>query len=205
MRKAVLVDFSNVYSFSTRSISSYVKSKGFAATTIHYHSGKDDDLFSLLSERSLEILYDQCRDCDVVGISVLSTHYLNRAIQINNYLKEKIKAPIIWGGVPVICDPSFHLQYADLVCTGEGEVVMADLLAGGDPKDIPGCSYKRGDGEVVTNRMPSLLDPNMMPVPYFDFKNTLILKGDSITSLEDDPKPLYSQSSKGYRIFPIRG
>jgi len=205
MRKAVLVDFSNVYSFSARSISSYLKSRGFGAATIHYNSGNVGDLFSPLSDKSLELLYDYCKDCDVVGISVLSTHYLNRAIQINNFLKSRIKAPIIWGGVPVICDPYFYLQYADIICAGEGEAVMTDLLTGRDVKDIPGCSYKRENGEAVINNIPPLLDLNEMPIPYFDFENTFVLRRERMTSLKEDLGPLYLQSGKGYRIFPIRG
>ena len=56
-----------------------------------------------------------------IGISVLTTHYLNRAIQINDYMNEKLNIPVVWGGVPVICDPEYYLQHCDYVCTGEGE------------------------------------------------------------------------------------
>lgn len=205
MSRVLLIDFTNVYSFSVRSISSYVKGKGFEARTIHYHSGKEDDFFSELSEKSLNAIYEYSKDCAVVGISLLSTHYLKRAIQINNFLKSKIKSPIVWGGVPVICDPAFYLCYADLVCTGEGEIPIVDLLSGKKAEEVRGLVHKNKSGRLIKNDMPDLLDLNEIPIPYFDFDNTFIMKADTISSLKDDPTPLYLQSKKGYRIFPIRG
>lgn len=205
MTKVALIDFVNVYSFSVRSISSYIKSKGFDVVTVHCRSSKNADFFSELTPKSLQILYDLCKDYDIVGISLLSTHYLKRAIQINNYLKERIEVPIIWGGVPVMCDPAFYLKYADFICAGEGEIVMTDLLSGKDPTNTPGIWYRTKSGEVIQQSVPPLLDLNDMPIPYFDFENTYIMKGEKVASLKEDPQPLYTQSKKGYRIFPIRG
>jgi radical SAM superfamily enzyme YgiQ (UPF0313 family) len=205
MSRVLLIDFTNIYSFSVRSISSYVKGKGFEARTIHYHSGKKDDFFSELSEKSLNAIYEHSKDCAVVGISLLSTHYLKRAIQINNFLKSKIKSPIVWGGVPVICDPAFYLCHADLVCTGEGEIPIVDLLSGKKAEEVRGLLHKNKSGRLIKNDIPDLLDLNDTPIPYFDFDNTFVMKADAISSLKDDPTPLYLQSKKGYRIFPIRG
>ena len=132
MKHAVLINNSYVENFSVRYLGAYLKDKGFKVSVIHYE-GRKDDVFNLLPEKSLALLADYCRTCDLVGISLLTTHQLERSIQINTYLKDRIKADIIWGGVPVMCSPRFYLQHADYICAGEGEAVMAELLEGKDP------------------------------------------------------------------------
>ncbi|MDB4349661.1 radical SAM protein [Omnitrophica bacterium] len=205
MNRAVLVDFTNVYSFSVRSISAYLKDKGYGVSCVHYRPEDPDDLFSPLSEKSLRLLAEHCQGSDVVGISILSTHFLNRAIEIRNYLKERIGAKILWGGVPVICDPHYYLKYTDYVCTGEGEIPMAGILGRGVPEEIAGIGYKSPEGEVIFNEAPPLLDLNEIPVPYLDMENTYILRDNALKSLREHPEPLFDLSKKGYRIFPIRG
>jgi len=137
----VLINNSHIENFSVRYIGSYLKHNGFRVSIIHYE-GKKDDVFNLLPDESLKILAEYCKNCDLVGISLLTTHQLKRSIQINNYLKRKINTKIIWGGVPVTCDPQFYLQHADYICIGEGETVMADFLEGKELTDIKGLGYK---------------------------------------------------------------
>jgi len=88
MKHAVLINNSHIENFSVRSIGSYLKHKGFSVSTIHYE-GKKDNVFNLLPAESLKLLAEYCNNCDLVGISLLTTHQLKRSIQINNYLKEK--------------------------------------------------------------------------------------------------------------------
>ncbi len=97
MKHAVLINNSYVENLSVRYLGAYLKHKGFRVSIIHYE-GRKDDVFNLLPEESLKLLSEYCRDCDLVGISLLTTHQLKRSIQISNYLKGKIKAKIIWGG-----------------------------------------------------------------------------------------------------------
>ncbi len=200
MKHAVLINNSHIENFSVRYISSFLKHRGFRVSTIHYE-GKKDDVFHLLPAESLELLAEYCSGCDLVGISLLTTHQLKRSIQINNYLKERIKAKIIWGGAPVICDPQFYLKFADYICAGEGERVMADLLEEKEPVDIKGLGYKTPSGEARINSIPDLLDINKMPIPYLDLDDGIILKDRKMTPLKNNlPKSLST-----YTIMSVRG
>ena len=87
MKKVVLINFTSMYSFSVRSLAAYSKTRGIDVSLVHYEA-PHDDMFGLLPEKSLELLLEKCAGSDVVGISVLSTHYLKRAVQINGYLKK---------------------------------------------------------------------------------------------------------------------
>ncbi len=101
------------------------------------------------------------------------------------------------------------MQYSDYVCTGEGEYFLSDLLGniinGNNLLETKGLAYKKEDGEIVTNGILPSLDVNEIPLPLFDLKNHYYLK-ERLVSLEEDPSPLISQtSSRGYRVFSIRG
>lgn len=200
MKHAVLINNSHIENFSVRSIGSYLKHKGFSVSTIHYE-GKKDDVFNLLSAESLKLLVEYCYNCDLVGISLLTTHQLKRSIQINNYLKGKIKARIIWGGVPVICDPQFYLHHADYICIGEGETVMADLLEGKKLNEIKGIGYKSKSGKFIINSIPNLLDLNKMPIPSLDLDDGFILRSRKMTPLKNE----LPRSLSTYSVISVKG
>lgn len=199
MKHAVLINNSYLENLSVRHIGAYLKQKGFKVTTLHCE-GKKDDVFNLLPEESLKTLAEYCAGCDLVGISLLTTHQLKRAIKINDYLRGAITAKIIWGGVPVICDPQFYLNYADYICIGEGETVMARLLEGVTPAGIPGMGYKDGNNAIVLNSIPALLDLNALPTPHLDVEDGYILRNGDLIPLKAELKRLIR-----YSILSVRG
>ena len=210
--RVALISFGGaMYQHSTRSIAAYLRGKGYKVSIIQCvsHNDNDDRYFTLLTKVQLEELAKHCKGMLAVGISVLTTHYVNRAIQVNDYLKKAIKAPIVWGGIPVICDPGFYLNSADFVCTGEGEIFMEEFL-GNVQKNEPlnktrGIAYRSGNGEIIRTTPIPLVDVNNIPIPVFNLDEHYIL-GKHLVSLREDPSELIKQTkSRGYRVFPIRG
>jgi anaerobic magnesium-protoporphyrin IX monomethyl ester cyclase len=200
MKHAVLINNSYIENISVRYLGAHLKHHGFKVSIIHYEGSKDN-VFNLLPKESLERLVDYCSQCDLVGISLLTTHQLERSIQINNYLQGRIKADIIWGGVPVMCSPRDYLQYTDYVCAGEGETVMTSLLEGKDPAAIAGLGYKAPDGQVHINPIPNLIDLNRQPVPYMELDNGFLLQGGELKRLRENLHLLRSS----YLGLTIRG
>ena len=204
MKKLILINFSNVFSFSVRAIASFLKKRGYNVAAFHY-AASDDKQFEPLGEERLNKIYQFCEAYDVVGFSLTSTHNLVLANQITRYIRSRSNKKMIWGGVPVICDPEFYLNYIEYVCVGEGEVVMSRFMEQDDPFSIPGVAYRNETGEIIVNEMEKRINLNSAPIPYLDLANTYIMKNDRIASLKEDPQPLYQLAKKGYRIFPIRG
>ena len=208
--RVALISFGGTaYNHSIRSIAAYLRAQKYNVSIIQCLPESGDNIFLQLSERQLELLKKHCDGMLAIGISVLTTHYLGRAIQVNDYLKKTIKSPIVWGGVPVICDPEYYLNFADYVCSGEGEYFLSEFLKniinGNNILETKGLAYKKEGGGVVTNGTLPTLDINDIPLPLFDLKNHYYLK-ERLVSLEEDPSPLINQtSSRGYRVFPIRG
>ncbi|OGX34105.1 MAG: hypothetical protein A3I43_05835 [Omnitrophica WOR_2 bacterium RIFCSPLOWO2_02_FULL_50_19] len=55
----------------------------------------------------------------------------------------------------------------DMVCQGEGFVTLAGLLADPQNKNIKGLWYRQA-GEIKSNPMAELVDPDELPLPAFD-------------------------------------
>ncbi len=97
--RVALISFGGTaYNHSIRSIAAYLRAQKYNVSIIHCLPVGKDSISSLLNKSQLEQLKKHCEGMLAVGILVLTTHYLNRAIQINNYIKEKLNIPVIWGG-----------------------------------------------------------------------------------------------------------
>lgn len=184
MKHAVLINNAHIENFSVRHLGAYLTSRGFRVSVIHYESRKEA-VFEPIPAQALEILADFCKNVDLVGITLLTTHLLPRCRQITRYLKDRINAPIIWGGPPVIADPVQFLDDAGLVCAGEGETVMAQLLDEVPVDQIPGLGYVASDGSPVINDLPPMLDVNDLPLPRVDLENGYMLTESGLVAMKD--------------------
>ena len=200
MKHAVLINNAHLENFSVRNLGAYLKSCGCRVSTIHHESRKEA-VFTPLSEQALSILADFCKTCDLVGITILTTHLLPRAIQITRYLETRITAPIIWGGPPVIADPKYFLQFCSLVCAGEGEQVMEQLLADVSPDRISGLGYRTKDNRPVVNSLPPMLDVNRLPIARVDLDDGYMLTESGLVPLKKHIPATLST----YSVLLVRG
>lgn len=108
----------------------------------------------MFDQAELEQIRELVKDCDLVGVSSLSQGS-QRAGQILETVRP-MKKLTIWGGVHATLNPSECAQSADLVCVGEGEGTMVELVerlqADRDWHDLGNVAYRR-NGDVVINRI----------------------------------------------------
>lgn len=115
-----------------RYLSSYIRSKGHTTKLIFlprlYNEGwgSDESYKYPYSSKILQQLENLSSSSDIIGISLMSCHFDN-AVNITKYLKE-LNKPIIWGGIHPTISPYECLEYADMVCIGEGENSIVELL-----------------------------------------------------------------------------
>jgi radical SAM superfamily enzyme YgiQ (UPF0313 family) len=109
----------------------------------------------------------------IVAFSVLSDNYL-WASAIARELKNKIKTPIIFGGIHPTSVPEnvINEPFVDYVCVGEGEEAMAELIqnleSGGDATDVPNIWAKK-NGSIFRNEPRKLADDlDAFPLPDKD-------------------------------------
>ncbi|KYK26272.1 hypothetical protein AYK20_09900 [Thermoplasmatales archaeon SG8-52-1] len=107
---------------------------------------------------------------DLIGLSALSFNY-PEAIEIASYIKNNFDIKIIFGGIHVILSPQevIERKEVDIICTGEGEEVLHELLDKSlNCKDIKGIWYKE-NGKIIKNENRNLIeDLDMLPFPDFE-------------------------------------
>lgn len=148
---------------------------------------------------------------DLLGCSLMSNHAL-RAARVTQYLKRHDAAmPIIWGGAHPTLEPEACLQWADMVCLGEGEeplnAVCARIAAKQAYDDIPGIWSKTADGGIVKNpTAPLQEDLDVFPFPDYDFADHVIIHDGTLQPLTASLyRQYYPASSRQHRIMTTRG
>ncbi|MFP5259368.1 MAG: B12-binding domain-containing radical SAM protein, partial [Acidobacteriota bacterium] len=107
--------------------------------------------------------------CGLVGVSLM-TNYVDNAVQITKAVQARSAAPVLWGGVHPTIRPEECLQWADLVCVGDGEEAVLDvaraLETGGEVAAIPNIWSRRPDGSLAQNPVrPLAQDLDALPAP----------------------------------------
>jgi radical SAM superfamily enzyme YgiQ (UPF0313 family) len=108
---------------------------------------------------------------DLIGFSVLSFNY-PEAIKIARYIKNNFNIKIIFGGVHIILSPEEVIEKdeVDIVCTGEGEEVIKELLDNSlNCKNVKGVWYKE-NGKIIKNNNRRLIE-NLDRLPFPDFND----------------------------------
>lgn len=197
----------DVAAFGIRSLSSYLKSHGKDVRLIFLPSGVEKFKyktgykgFRYKYEKSiLEQVIDLCHDSMLIGISFMS-NYLDRATQISSALKNSLNVPLIVGGIHPTVMPDDCLKFADIVCVGEGEEALLELVQrmeeGKDYSDVQNLYLKRGD-EIIRNPLRPLIR-DLDRLPFFDFSIDGHFMYDNIKKqIEPMSKELL------YRSFPL--
>ncbi|MFH1308295.1 MAG: B12-binding domain-containing radical SAM protein [archaeon] len=135
MKIGLISTDSYIYSHGVRAISAYLKSKGhktlLLSMPLPYAINEDNQRklnFSTdkYSKKAILQMLNLVKDSDVIGISSLAAN-TKKALQLIKALK-KLNKPIIWGGIFATTFPEFCIKHADIVCIGEGELALEELL-----------------------------------------------------------------------------
>jgi len=137
------------------SIASYLDSKGIPVEIID----------GVRQSNYLELVKQKVRQVSFAALSVMTTQ-IPYALAISQLIRENNPScKIIWGG----CHPTFFKeqtarhQLVDLVCFGEGEETIYEIVQGRELAEIKGAAYKT-EGKIIINSPRPLLNPAKMPI-----------------------------------------
>ncbi|MBN1593700.1 MAG: B12-binding domain-containing radical SAM protein [Candidatus Coatesbacteria bacterium] len=177
MKVTLISPYLDVIALGIRGISSFLKANGHECELIflpdHKSLLKDDPHFEeRYPDGLMEDVVQACSESDVVGVSLMS-NYFDRAAQITKSIKAELKAPVVWGGIHPTVIPDDCLNHCDIVCVGEGEYPMLNLVRAMEKKEdirgIKGFFFKE-NGKVIRNELePLLLDLDSLPFQDFDY------------------------------------
>ena len=151
-------------------------------------------------------LVGQIKETDLIGVS-LTTNFFENAIQITQGIKKNLNVPIVWGGIHPTIRPKECLDYADMVCLGEGEETLVELVqkmeAGQDLYDIKGMWFK-DKGRIITNTLrPLKEDLNSIAFPDYNYRNHYLHIKNDIKKIDLTILKIYLQ--KRYSTMASRG
>ncbi len=134
------------------------------------------------------------------------TNYFINAVQITRKLKMELAVPVLWGGIHPTVRPLECLKHAEMVCIGEGEEALVELVKkiehGLSYDDIPGIMVK-GREDVFRPRT-LIQDLNSLPFPDNSYKDYYMLVGQEIRKMNDAMLKKYFISIH-YRTLTSRG
>ncbi|MBU3912041.1 MAG: B12-binding domain-containing radical SAM protein [Candidatus Omnitrophica bacterium] len=219
--RIALISIFNI-DFGVRYISAYLKSKGYHTDIISFGALRlKEEIFcnnyitpGLLHQKACpdgddELLVKLLLSLkpDLIGITVPSTSFITASI-LTQKIKEKLNVPIIWGGIHATLCPEHCIQYADMVCIGEGEYPMYELAEKLENTEqitaIKNLWIKDRDGSIEKNELRDLI-LELDSLPYPDFAGLgnkfLIDRGKVIP----DPIIVSAYREKAYPIMSSRG
>lgn len=163
-----------VESLAIEFLSSYLKSKGhqvelvFDPTSFANEVVSFPKLAKVLDIRKELVQQIINKKPDLVAFSVFTLNY-QRALKIARLLKKRrSKIPTIMGGIHPTSVPNIVIKEKsiDMLCIGEGEAALDELLKNPDSIDIKNIWFKKGK-RIIKNSCRPLID-NLDKVPFPD-------------------------------------
>ncbi len=166
-----------VSAFGVRALSAYLKRAGYRVRVLyipgsHRQLSPRGEFVYRYEDELLEQVYELCKDSQIIGISFM-TYFFDRAVQLTRFLKKRLDAPVIWGGIHPTVKPEEALEYADMVCIGEGEEALLEIAQrlekGGDYSQTRNIWLRR-DGKILKNPLrPLIKELDSLPFMDYDF------------------------------------
>lgn len=140
-------------------------------------------------EENLRELVKLSEGSALIGVSLM-TNFFSNAVQITSTLKNNLNIPIIWGGIHPTVRPEECLNYADMVCLGEGEASLVELARKIEDKekydDVLGI-WVKGKGGIIKNAlMPLIHNLDTIPFQDIDYNTHYILNKHGFDRMDTD-------------------
>lgn len=183
MKVTLISPYVAVSAIGIRWLSSYLKSQGHSTQLIFL----PDPARGLYSARILDDLADLCRDSQLVGIS-LTSNLVRQSIQLTNKIKDSLPhVLVVWGGVHPSLRPEESLKYADVICIGEGELPLAELMdkmeKGEEYLTTQSLWFRQGDTIIRNKIRRPVEDLDSLGFPDYDFDCHYIKDKDEIVPM----------------------
>ena len=160
-----------------------------------------------IGEKDIEILLNLLdrRKPDIIGFS-LRQMFLDTAIQLTHRIRQKLRIPVIFGGIAATSEPEKCIRHADMVCLGEGEETMLEVANRLDKKQsLKNINnlWVRDNGNIYKNEL-NPLEQNLDKLPFPDYTpdNKFWIFNSKI--VENDPS-IGNMSEYTYEMMTSRG
>jgi radical SAM superfamily enzyme YgiQ (UPF0313 family) len=160
--------------------------------------------YNAITEHEYELLLDLLEEFrpDLIGFSLTSVPF-NECVAVTERVRRRFDVPIIWGGSGPTLEPERSLEYADMICVGEGEELIVELAnaidEGRDYSQVKSLWVKRG-GETIRNPGRPLVEIESIAIPDFEESRTFHINNDRLRRIVYPPN-----LGRQYPIMTQRG
>jgi len=146
----LLIGFHNQKALGVRYLEKALKSQNIPVNILFFKSFNSIKPGSVTAAE-LELLSNLIQKLkpSMIGLSVMTSLYLDAVYKVNAKIKQDFSIPIVWGGVYASLFPKRCLEHADFVIRGEGEEALLDLAETvfnqKSFEQIPNLAYKKND------------------------------------------------------------
>jgi anaerobic magnesium-protoporphyrin IX monomethyl ester cyclase len=214
MKSVLISPYSQIESTGLRLLSACLKREGYETTMI-FLPDVDEMLAETrfggrrLAPETMQKIVDLCKDAQLVGITLMTAHFY-MARYLTQEIKAQVDIPILWGGVHPSMAPEQCLEYADLVCIGEGERMIVELAhciaEGRDYRHVGNLAYLNDVGKLVLNPLYPL-DKNLddLPFPDYDFEEQFVVHEGKLVRLNQNLMYFYLSDIGSWARGPVFG
>jgi len=114
----------------------------------------------------------------LIGIGFKSSH-LQLAKDLTARIKERCKAPVVWGGDHPTIAPETCIEHTDIVCVGEGFDALRELagnIINGRPYDKINNLWVNKNGNIIRNpSRPLINDLDVLPFASYTSENKIYI------------------------------
>lgn len=164
-KNVLLIGFYNEKALGVRYLANALKENGYRPYILFF-KGFNSLVPSKATQKELELLKELITKINpfFIGLSVMSSLYLETTYMVNDTIRQNFSIPIAWGGVFATLMPEKAVKYCDFVMKGEGEKTIVELLSHieGDHKyyAIQNLAFIDEDG-IFTNNDVRPLEQNL--------------------------------------------
>lgn len=203
--KVLLIAFYNKKALGVRYIDAALRKDGNDVCTVFY---KDFNSLhpSKTTKEELDLLKQTVSDYqpDLIGLSVMSSMYLETVDEVIELLSSSFNIPLVCGGAYASMFPDYFLQRkVPYVIRTDGENAickLADAIKNNaDTSSIPCLCYKNGD-QTVINEIDGLLnDIDGYGIPSINIPNAIFIEDNKVVA--GDPQ----LNTMSYEVIASRG
>jgi len=181
MKISLISPYTDITSFGIRTLSAHLKRHGNSVQLIFMPDQFGDDLIfgvKRYPDSVMDEMTSLCSESDLIGISAM-TNFFDGVVQITQTIKRKLNIPVIWGGVHPTIRPEESLIHADMVCIGEAEDALLELVSkmsnGENYLDTNNFWIKKGDKIFRNDLCPLPGDLDVYPFPDYSMDDHHII------------------------------
>lgn len=128
-KRLVLIGFHNEKALGVRYLATAARAHGYEPSVVFF-KGFNSAAPDPATETELSLLADFVRRKAplMVGLSAMSSLYIETLIKANAAVRSVTTAPVFWGGVLATLEPALAAHHADYVMRGEGERTLIEVL-----------------------------------------------------------------------------